>query len=123
MSAPGTIVHPVTNVNAPFYAVAEQAYVMPAPTEPQFTARPPSASPLAAHLDEGDDDENWDQWDGFPASADRVAISTITGTRSAGRGRDNPYFEAEDEQGELPHYYANYAQYSQPPPGYEAVTN
>lgn len=129
VSAPGTIIHPVTNVNAPFYAVDERAYVMPAPTQPQFTDRPPITSLPVRDVDQDDDEDNWDRWDGFPASSDNVGVSTITGAESAGRGRDNPYFQAgdEDRTGEdlgsgLPYYYDNYARYSQPPPGYEDLT-
>ena len=129
VSAPGTIVHPLTNLDSPHYRSHERPYVVPALSQPQVAPWPRAADPPVDDYEEDYDEDNWDRWDGFPASTDNVGISTISGTHSAGRGRDNPHYQAEGEEGavvggswgELPYYYENYARYSQPPPAYDHV--
>ncbi|XP_070193084.1 uncharacterized protein [Littorina saxatilis] len=101
VSAPGTIVHPVINVNEPYVAIRNNpVHVVPSPFQPQ-----PSA--LAAPLRRSDDldfgnEENWDRWgEGVPFSTGDVEVWTTDTAHSAARGRDHPH--------------------SQPPPSYEAV--
>ncbi|XP_076469505.1 uncharacterized protein LOC143299894 isoform X2 [Babylonia areolata] len=131
VSAPGTIIHPMTTINGLFFTMDAASYVMPDLSQPLPQPPPPLSTQQGNNNnnDDYDDDneENWDRWDGFPAG--HVGASAIRGTHSAGRGRDNPYYQGEGEEGAqgeggaLPFYYEQYDKYSQPPPGYEEVTN
>lgn len=129
VSAPGTIIHPTTNINGPMYTMdaPASAYVMPDldRDQPQIVVQPPPPAQPAEHaVNDDDNEENWDTWDGFP---DHVGVSALSGTNSAGRGRDNPYYQGEGGEGAegedgLPYYYEQYDKYAQPPPGYEEAT-
>ena len=121
VSAPGTIIHPMTNINGPFFTMEEQAYVVPDYTHPGAAAIPPPSRPRHRDNDDDDDEANWDRWDGYPTSVDDVGISTGIGSPSAGRGRDNPYYQGQGEEYDQRAYYENYDRYAQPPPGYDEV--
>ncbi|KAL8580156.1 hypothetical protein ACOMHN_043041 [Nucella lapillus] len=122
VSGPGTIVHPMTNFNGPFLTADTPAYVMPDldQDQPQVLVQtspppsPPPPPPTERIINDEDNEENWDRWDGFPSSE---GINS-----AAGRGRDNPHYQGGEGEDGLPYYYEQYDRYAQPPPGYEEVT-